>query len=231
MRNLTVVLAILSLAACAEAPGIDEFPDGGFDDIDAGRPDARPDASTGHQSDCLLQILGNGNFDASTGTGSAKSIAPWVELHQDSLPYLVAASSELPAGSMPLSGGYTGWLGATGTYHSLIQTFVVPERTVALRITGMRRIVSPDERTTNLDDFLTVNLIDGNTKQVVHKAFVWSEADESNWQQFSRLYQTDDYAGRNMGIELFSNTDGDEKITDFFIDDVQVHATVDGGCP
>lgn len=230
MRHLTAVLAIVSLAACASAPGVDDFPDGGFD-IDAGRPDARPDASTGQQSDCLLQILDNGNFDASSGTGASKSISPWVEMHQDSIPFLVAASSELPAGSMPLSGGYTAWLGTTSANHSLVQTFVVPERTVALRITGMRRIVSPDENTFDLDDKLTVNLLDGNTKQVVHKVFVWSEADQSNWTQFSRLYQTDDYAGTTMAIELNSKTDTDAKLTDFFIDDVQVHVTVDGGCP
>jgi hypothetical protein len=116
--------------ACEEDPG--PTIDGGRPRADAG---SKADASLDTDAACGVDLLDNGTFDESTGTGAGKNVPAWVAGANVTIGDAVRTATEMGVEGTQ-AGDYAARLGGIGFDRRLCQDVTVPAGTEGLRVSG-----------------------------------------------------------------------------------------------
>jgi len=232
------IVALLAGCATSEVPGavdartaIDaSLVDGSFPPFPDAPPTDAPPIVDARPADvpCRGELLGNGDFDSTTGSGTAKNISPWVLVTQGApRPFVVGTKDELAGMVTPQSGNFAAWLGgADNVDHWLQQTVHVPASATAVRLTGFASVVTLDDPAT-INDRLRISLFDaaGTIEKETLKEY--SERDVTTGWVAVDVPLLGDYAGMTMTLRVAATTDGSQ-VTSFFVDTLSLEATT---CP
>jgi hypothetical protein len=194
---------------------------------DGGPPDAPPlvdapimiDAPT---PPCDVQLLANGGFDQSTGSGTGKNITPWIQDPDD----VVVTAAELAINGQPApqAGNYAAWLGGDiGRVDFVYQAIAVPAATRSLRLDGYM-YVRTNEPVPATHDRLFVNVYNTNQSLLDTVATYYERDETSGWESFT-LNIPGNYAGRTI-LLAFESENGFVYATSFFLDTLTVTARV-----
>jgi hypothetical protein len=202
--------------------------------IDGPPPDARPDArvldarltdAARADAACTVNLLENGDFDATVGAGGDKSAFPWVGVQtMGERPWLIATAEELAAvGATPSSGGYAAHLGGGDNLgHALLTTVTIPSNARTLRFHAQLWVRS-DDPPSPIDDVMTIDLTDPEGV-LVERLAALSEADRAaGWAP--RTVRAGQHGGRTLVLAFTVRTSGAAP-TDFFVDDVRLEITL-----
>jgi hypothetical protein len=210
-------------------------------DAAAAAPDARPAADARPPGDarppadarvadagCVIELLGNGGFDQTTGTGAGKQTDPWSTLLLAGDPaYVISASDELLAatGVSPKDGPYAARFGgASGVKDAIFQAVEIPAAAISLTLSGWIWVRSGVVMTKN--DVLTIALLDEQGGPVETLGTV-TEAEHGGGYVMRSFKAATPHAGAKLTLQLSVVTDY-ATITDFFVDSLGLQARV---CP
>jgi hypothetical protein len=177
---------------------------------------------------CRVELLDNGGFDSSTGSGDDKEISPWFNvISSGSRAMLVDTAAELAlVNASAQAGGYAGHLGGENdAAHGLFTSVTVPHGARSLVVTGWFWVRSV-ETTQQPADALTVNLLDEDG-MLLQQLGVLSAAQKGTAYVFRTLTSGAPYAGRTINLSLWVTTDG-TFASDFFVDGLSMAAVL---CP
>lgn len=184
-------------------------------DAAPGAPDAAPGAPDATPcTDTVVQLLGNGNFDAGPGGG-------WVE---QSMYPLINEAAGLPAAISPQTGTHAVWMGGDYlTTDKLYQDVAVPAGATSMELVGYRWIAT-EETGTGAYDTVTLQLR-STADAALETLATWSNANAAEaWTAFT-LPATGSYGGQTVRVYLESNTDSTLN-TNFFFDTFALRVTV-----
>jgi hypothetical protein len=169
-----------------------------------------------------IELLGNADFDSSSGPTDARKIAPWVASRAN--PPLVLNAGELhDLGVTPDTPTFAAALGGENqSEQTLYQIVVVPAGAAGLEVTGKTWIVSLEPAATDFD-VMTIDLLDAEGT-VVERLATFTEADVSgDWRGLSAAAQSA-HAGETVIFRLRA-ANGMKFATSFFVDSLSLRAT------
>lgn len=223
------------IAIDAHEPGPVDARSDGAPAADARQSDARPadarpvdaragDAAPGDAA-CQIDLLENGDFEATTGSGDNKTTTPWVTVElSGEKPWLVASASELNAiGAATAHGGYAAHLGGgNGFSHVLLTSVTVPAAARQINLTGQFWVRSADSNV-SIDDELQIDFTD-DEGFLIERIATLSEVDKGAGYQV-KSFHPGQYGGQTLVLSFKATTNGSAP-TDFFFDDLRLVATI-----
>jgi len=188
-------------------------------------PDApRPDAPRPQPDACSpRELLGNGDFDSSSGPPINRIITPWQASQTN--PPLVLRQNEFPipgvtADTSPFSAVLGG---ADVTTHVLVQQIVIPADVQELRLTGKTWIVTEHKSSESQElDVMNIELLDAQGFLLERLGHFSNRSASTGWTQFSVTAQSS-HAGETVLFRIRATNDV-SKPTTFFVDTLSLLA-------
>jgi hypothetical protein len=182
-------------------------------------PDARrPDAPRPQPDACSpLELLGNGDFDSSSGPPVNRIITPWQASQVN--PPLVLRETEFPidevtADTSPFSAVLGG---VNNKVDILVQRIVVPAGVQELRLTGKTWIVTDENPNEPMErDVMNIEILDENGFPLEQLAHFSNKSASNGWNPFSMTAQMS-HAGTTILFRIRASN-AMMKPTTFFVD-------------
>src|SRR5262249_34414951 len=202
-------------------------PDGGVDApiavADARAADV-PAMSADAPPLCDVELVQNGDFDGSVGSGPHPDPSPWVEDPTD----IVSSAAELAVNGLPApqSGDVAAWLGGENArIDELYQIIAVPADARSLVVRGYYNIRT-HEPAPGTFDTMTLRIYD-RTGAFLEELHAWFDEDfTTDWTPFEYA-AVGDYSGQTV-IVAFESANGLVHSTSFLVDTISATAHV---CP
>ena len=188
---------------------------------DARRPDARrPDAPRPQPDACSpLELLGNGDFDSSSGPLIGRIITPWQSSRGVAEASLVRRQIEFPiqgvtTDTIPFSAVLGG---ANNTTDVLVQRIVVPADVQELRLTGKTWIVTDESPSEPMErDVMNIQILDMDGFLLEQLAHFSNKSASNGWTPFN-VTAASSHAGQAILLNIRASNAG-TKPTTFFVD-------------
>jgi hypothetical protein len=193
--------------------------------VDARPVDARPADGGPADAGCEIDVLENGDFEQTTGSGDNKTTTPWLTVElEGGKPWLIASAAELDAiGASTANGGYAAHLGGGDGYaHVLLTSVTIPAATRRLDLAGQFWVRSADGVAT-IDDQLQIDFTDAEGF-LVDRLATLSEADKGSG-YVGKTFRGGQHGGQTLVLAFKATTNGSAP-TDFFFDDLRLVANV-----
>jgi len=193
---------------------------------DAAIPDATPPDAAPPDGPCRVQLLGNADFEDTTGSGVDKIIDPWSTLTtKGEVPFFIDSSDELGAvDAFSKEGDYAARLGtADNVAHQLFQTVDVPAGTKRLELSGWFWVRSTEPPPAH--DFMKIEVRDvqGTLIETLGTLTELDKGDDYVQRTFKGSNATHGGKARTL---VFNVTTDISKPTDWFIDVLDLEAVI-----